>query len=81
MTRAKRHPYPACTIKKIAPGEKFPVIYGVGYKRDANGNRLVDENGLPVAGEAQVIRKSFSGFRNGFQYVIASVEMYHQCCT
>lgn len=38
----------------------------VGYKRDANGNRLVDENGLPVAGEAQVIGKVSPDFVMGF---------------
>ncbi len=51
---------------RASAGEKFPVIYGVGYKRDANGNRLVDENGLPVAGEAQVIGKVSPDFVMGF---------------
>ena len=47
-------------------GDKFPVIYGVGFKRDENGNRLVDENGLPIAGEAQVIGKVSPDFLMGF---------------
>lgn len=51
---------------RAAAGEKYPVIYGVGYKRDANGNRLVDENGLPIAGEAQVIGKVSPDFIMGF---------------
>lgn len=51
---------------RAATGEKYPVIYGVGYKRDANGNRLVDENGLPIAGEAQVIGKVSPDFIMGF---------------
>jgi TonB-linked SusC/RagA family outer membrane protein len=29
------------------PGEKFGNIYGVGYQRDANGNRKID-GGLPI---------------------------------
>lgn len=51
---------------RAAAGEKYPVIYGVGYKKDANGNRLVDENGLPIAGEAQVIGKVSPDFIMGF---------------
>lgn len=51
---------------RAAAGEKYPVIYGVGYKRDANGNRLVDEDGLPIAGEAQVIGKVSPDFIMGF---------------
>lgn len=51
---------------RAAAGEKYPVIYGVGYKRDANGNRLVDEDGFPIAGEAQVIGKVSPDFIMGF---------------
>ena len=51
---------------RAAAGEKYPVIYGVGYKRDANANRLVDEDGLPIAGEAQVIGKVSPDFIMGF---------------
>ena len=51
---------------RAAAGDKFPVIYGVGYKRDANGNRLVDENGLPIAGESQVIGRVSPDFIMGF---------------
>ena len=51
---------------RAAAGEKYPVIYGVGYKRDANGNRLVDDDGLPIAGEAQVIGKVSPDFIMGF---------------
>ncbi len=46
---------------RASAGEKFPVIYGVGFKRDENGNRLVDENGLPIAGESTGNRQGFSG--------------------
>ncbi len=51
---------------RAAAGQKYPVIYGEGYKRDANGNRLVDENGLPIVGEAQVIGKVSPDFILGF---------------
>ena len=32
-------------------GDKFPVIYGVGYKRDGEGRIVVNEKGIPEAGE------------------------------
>ncbi len=66
---------------RASAGEKFPVIYGVGFKRDENGNRLVDENGLPIAGEAQVIGKGFSGLPDGFQHHITLMEVYNQRST
>ena len=28
-------------------GDKFPVIYGVGYKRDGEGRIVVNEKGIP----------------------------------
>ena len=31
-------------------GERFPVIYGTAFARDANGSILVDANGLPISG-------------------------------
>ncbi|MCC9061814.1 SusC/RagA family TonB-linked outer membrane protein [Flavobacterium piscisymbiosum] len=31
-------------------GERFPVIYGTAFARDANGNILVNANGLPISG-------------------------------
>jgi TonB-linked SusC/RagA family outer membrane protein len=42
-------------------GATYPVIYGVGYARDAAGNILVEDNpgdtyhGMPMAGEPKVI--------------------------
>ena len=51
---------------RASVGDEFPVIYGVGYKRDANGNRLVDADGMPIAGEAQVIGKVAPDFILGF---------------
>lgn len=40
-------------------GEKFPVIYGVDFERDKNGNPLVYESGpyagMPIAGKTTVI--------------------------
>lgn len=51
---------------RASVGDEFPVIYGVGYKRDANGNRLVDEEGLPIAGETQVIGRVSPDFVMGF---------------
>ncbi|MCL1944156.1 MAG: SusC/RagA family TonB-linked outer membrane protein [Candidatus Azobacteroides sp.] len=36
-------------------GDKFPVIYGASYLRDNKGRIVVDEDGLPMAGEDKVI--------------------------
>ncbi|MHC5201838.1 SusC/RagA family TonB-linked outer membrane protein [Myroides sp. LJL119] len=36
-------------------GDRFPVIYGESFKRDPNGNIIVDENGLPVIGETKAL--------------------------
>ena len=45
-------------------GDKFPVIYGVGYKRDGEGRIVVNEKGIPEAGETQVIGKVSPDFRS-----------------
>ncbi|SEG04573.1 SusC/RagA family TonB-linked outer membrane protein [Parabacteroides chinchillae] len=47
-------------------GDKFPVIYGVGYLRDDKGNLIVDENGVPQAGKDQVIGSVSPDFILGF---------------
>lgn len=47
-------------------GSKFPVIYGVSYKRNDAGQIVVDENGLPQAGEEKVIGTVSPDFRLGF---------------
>lgn len=47
-------------------GEKFPVIYGVSYLRNEAGQIVVDENGLPQAGEEKVIGSVAPKFMLGF---------------
>ena len=47
-------------------GDKFPVIYGVSYARDDNGNLIVDEDGVPMAGKDDVIGKVSPDFILGF---------------
>lgn len=47
-------------------GDKFPVIYGSSYLRNEQGQLIVDANGLPQAGPAQVIGKVSPDFRLGF---------------
>lgn len=47
-------------------GDKFPVIYGSSYMRNDHGQLIVDENGLPQAGTAQVIGKVSPDFKLGF---------------
>ena len=54
-------------------GDKFPVIYGVGYKRDGEGRIVVNEKGIPEAGETQVIGKVSPDFRLGFN---TNIELY-----
>jgi len=47
-------------------GDKFPVIYGVSYLRNSEGKIVVDENGMPQAGEEKVIGSVSPDFRVGF---------------
>ncbi len=47
-------------------GDKFPVIYGVSFLRNDAGQIVVDEDGLPQAGEEKVIGKVSPDFRLGF---------------
>lgn len=47
-------------------GDKFPVIYGVSYLRNEAGQIVVDEDGLPQAGEEKVIGNVSPDFRIGF---------------
>jgi TonB-linked SusC/RagA family outer membrane protein len=47
-------------------GYKFPVIYGVGYLRNSEGKIVVDEDGLPQAGEERVLGDVSPDFRLGF---------------
>jgi TonB-linked outer membrane protein, SusC/RagA family len=47
-------------------GEKFPVIYGSSYARDANGHLLIGSDGLPMAGEMKVIGRVSPDFILGF---------------
>jgi len=47
-------------------GYKFPVIYGVGYKRSPDGDIIVNDKGIPVVGEEQVIGNVSPDFRLGF---------------
>ncbi|MTK51980.1 SusC/RagA family TonB-linked outer membrane protein [Paludibacter sp.] len=44
-------------------GEKFPVIYGSSYQRDAKGNLVVGSDGLPIAGPMQVIGRVAPDFQ------------------
>lgn len=54
-------------------GDKFPVIYGVGYARNEQGQIIVDERGIPMAGENRVIGSVSPDFRIGFN---TSIELY-----
>ncbi|MDR3189141.1 MAG: SusC/RagA family TonB-linked outer membrane protein [Prevotellaceae bacterium] len=54
-------------------GDKFPVIYGVGYLRNDKGEIVVDEDGLPQGGEEQVLGAVSPDFRLGF---VTNFEVY-----
>ncbi|WP_320168225.1 SusC/RagA family TonB-linked outer membrane protein [Mangrovibacterium marinum] len=54
-------------------GDKFPVLYGVGYLRNEAGQIVVDEDGLPQSGEEQVLGTVSPDFRLGFN---TSVEFH-----
>lgn len=54
-------------------GDKFPVIYGVGYMRDKAGNVVVDDKGMPQGGEPRVIGSVSPDFRLGFN---TNIELY-----
>ncbi|MDR1582024.1 MAG: SusC/RagA family TonB-linked outer membrane protein [Prevotellaceae bacterium] len=54
-------------------GYKFPVIFGVGYLRNADGKIVVDENGFPQPGEEQVLGDVSPDFRLGFN---TNIELY-----
>lgn len=47
-------------------GDKFPVIYGVSYLRNDNGDIVVDEDGFPQVGEEKVIGSVAPDFQVGF---------------
>lgn len=47
-------------------GDKFPVIYGVSYLRNENGDIVVDADGFPQAGEEKVLGQVAPDFQMGF---------------
>ena len=47
-------------------GEKYPVVYGTIYKRDDNGNLVLDDKGMPQAGGSGVIARCSPDFQLGF---------------
>ncbi|MDA6068737.1 SusC/RagA family TonB-linked outer membrane protein [Flavobacterium sp. AC] len=40
---------------RASVGDRFPVIYGTSFARDNNNNIIVDEDGLPMAGELKAL--------------------------
>lgn len=54
-------------------GYKFPVIYGVSYLRNDDGQIVVDEDGLPQPGELDVIGTVSPDFQLGFN---TTLELY-----
>ncbi|MDR3365509.1 MAG: SusC/RagA family TonB-linked outer membrane protein [Prevotellaceae bacterium] len=54
-------------------GDKFPVIFGVGYLRNEKGEIVVNSDGLPQAGKAQVLGAVSPDFRLG---LVNNVEAY-----
>ena len=54
-------------------GYKFPVIYGISYLRNENGDIVVDKNGLPMPGEEKVLGNVSPDFQMGFN---TTLELY-----
>lgn len=46
-------------------GYKYPVIYGISYKRNKEGKIIVDDRGFPTAGEEKVIGTVSPDFQIG----------------
>jgi TonB-linked SusC/RagA family outer membrane protein len=46
--------------------EKYPIVWGAIYKRDLQGNIVITEQGMPVAGGEGVIARSAPDFTLGF---------------
>jgi TonB-linked SusC/RagA family outer membrane protein len=60
------------TVRAI-PGEEYGQIYGYDWKRNENGQRLIDDDGFPMRGEAHIAHGSINpdfifGFNNTFRY-------------
>lgn len=59
------------TIQAV-PGEEYGLIYGFDWKRDEQGNRLIDNNGHPMQGEVishgSINPDYIFGFSNSFNY-------------
>ena len=51
---------------RVSAGEKFPVIYGTSYKRNDQGQVIVDEDGLPESDAPKVIGNVSPDFIMGF---------------
>jgi TonB-linked SusC/RagA family outer membrane protein len=47
-------------------GEKYPIVYGAGYKKDAGGNIVITADGMPVAGSEGIIARTAADFTLGF---------------
>ncbi|WP_414000286.1 SusC/RagA family TonB-linked outer membrane protein [Flavobacterium sp. W1B] len=46
-------------------GDRFPVIYGDSFKRDANNNIVVDKDGFPIKGETKALGEVAPKFNLG----------------
>ena len=64
-------PFGLATIQAVV-GETYGQIYGTDYTYDANGNRLIDEDGYYIPSEVKalgsIIPKYNTGLRNTFKY-------------
>ncbi len=67
---------------RASAGDTYPTIYGERFARDAQGRILVDDNGLPMAGEfgkiGDVSPDFLVGFTNSFtimKYVTVSAQI------
>ncbi|NJN27832.1 MAG: SusC/RagA family TonB-linked outer membrane protein [Cyclobacteriaceae bacterium] len=58
---------------KVVEGEPYGQIFGIGYQRDDNGNKVYDSQGFPVRTSEQVLLgnanyRTLLGFNNTFNW-------------
>jgi TonB-linked SusC/RagA family outer membrane protein len=57
---------------ELRPGEPFGSIYGIDYKRDGNGNKLINDDGTAIAGDyvnlGDINPDLMGGLSNQFSY-------------
>jgi TonB-linked SusC/RagA family outer membrane protein len=51
---------------RATKNEKYPVVFGASYRRDNDGNIVISESGMPIAGAEGIIARTAADFTLGF---------------